>query len=568
MQLQNSIRFKKEDFTISRTDEFLEFYSYDPEKDFIQEGNKSRIYKCVHQETGEIRAVKILTKSRRNDEDRELYQHEFKMMKKLDHPNVVWVYEMFETDQCLYLVMEFCKGGELYDAIGTGDEFMEGGTAVLMMKLLDTVKYMHDQSIVHLALKPSNILIESLNVIPLQPKIIDFGGAIITKEAIQRDGLFGSAAYMAPEALEEEMYGPKNDIWACGVIAYQILAGFLPFSGCNDMETLEQIQYTNVSFNDPVWMEGVSSQGIDFVRSLLNRDPEKRPTAEEALQHPWIQKIRMHGMAAFERDRSAVATRALENIKKFRVQSKLKQATIALIISQLIMSKEKKHLDDVFSAMDSNRSGTLSKNDIQAGFKKYLHVDLTRSQTNALFKNCDLNNNGVLEYSEFIVAAMSEKNLLKNDKLRKAFDIFDTDGTGYITAGNLTQALKFFITGDATIEEYVTEKFMKQLNKRKDEQISYEDFLEVMFDSTVDDANNEPVLNTRNLHVHSLMNKIDVRSLKRHSGGFSVANTMCKFEKPIRRTTSDRGPRGPVRSNRRRIGLDSSLQRHLSKAPP
>jgi len=134
---------------------------------------------------------------------------------------------------------------------------------------------------------------------------------------------------------------------------------------------------------------------------------------------------------------------ALSNLKNFNASSKLKQATYAFIASQLLSKQEKEDIDKVFKAMDVNSDGKLSKQEIKNGYLEYFGKSLTDEEIDDMFNKVDADGNGEIDYSEFVVATMNEKNLLSNNKLHTAFKMFDKDGGGSISTDEIKQVLSF-----------------------------------------------------------------------------------------------------------------------------
>jgi len=172
------------------------------------------------------------------------------------------------------------------------------------------------------------------------------------------------------------------------------------------------------SFSDPCWT-AISEKGKALITKLLTYDPEQRPSADEALRHPWITE-----MSVVQID-STVAMGALSNLKNFRADQKLKQATFSFIASQLLTKAEKENLAKIFKAIDKNGDGKLSKEEILDGYDKFFGKTMEKDDILKMFDAVDIDGSGFIDYSEFVVAAMSEKQLLTDEKLLSAFKMFD-----------------------------------------------------------------------------------------------------------------------------------------------
>jgi calcium-dependent protein kinase len=173
-------------------------------------------------------------------------------------------------------------------------------------------------------LKPENILLEQNKEFD-QIKIIDFGTSLVYDPSKQLDEKLGTPYYIAPEVLNKN-YNSKCDIWSAGVITYILLSGMPPFNGASDTEIMKKVRAGHFNFDDKCW-SSISDKAKDFITKLLTYKPEERPTAEQALKHPWISEL-----SQIKVDEH-LAQNALSNLKGFRVDQTLKQATYAFIAS-------------------------------------------------------------------------------------------------------------------------------------------------------------------------------------------------------------------------------------------
>lgn len=167
---------------------------------------------------------------------------------------------------------------------------------------------------------------------------------------------------------------------------------------------------------------------------------------------------------------------ALSNLSNFNSSSKLKQATYAFIASQLLSKNEKEQIDKVFRAMDLNGDGKLQKDEIKQGYGQYFGRNLTDQEVDEMFEKVDADGNGEIEYSEFVVATMNEKDILSSNKLQTAFKMFDKDGGGSISIDEIKEVLSF----GQTLDEAVVQQIIKQVDENGDGEISFEEFSEMM----------------------------------------------------------------------------------------
>lgn len=167
---------------------------------------------------------------------------------------------------------------------------------------------------------------------------------------------------------------------------------------------------------------------------------------------------------------------AFSNLKTFRADVKLKQATYAFIASQLLSTKEKENLSKVFKAFDKNGDGKLSKEEIMEGYETHFGKTMNIEEVNALFKQVDIDDSGYIDYSEFVVASMNEKALLTHEKLEAAFKMFDKDGSGLISTDEIKQVLSF----GKNLDDEIVNQMIKQVDENGDGEISFEEFSKMM----------------------------------------------------------------------------------------
>lgn len=225
--------------------------------------------------TGEKRAVKRLVKEKMSPHARIRLEYEIDILKNLDHPNILRLYEVFEDKKYIYLVTEYCQGGELFDEIISRQRFNENDAATIVKQLLSAIAYCHQKKVCHRDLKPENILIDNKET--LQIKLIDFGTSQRFEDEEKMELVLGTAYYIAPEVLKGH-YDEMCDIWSCGVITYILLSGEPPFPGGDDKEILKNVVMGKFGFTREVW-KSRSKESKEFIQSMMKVNPTTRPTA-------------------------------------------------------------------------------------------------------------------------------------------------------------------------------------------------------------------------------------------------------------------------------------------------
>ncbi|XP_005485938.3 serine/threonine-protein kinase DCLK3 [Zonotrichia albicollis] len=252
----------------------------------IGDGNFAVVKECRHCDSNQIYAMKIVDKSKLMGKE-DMMESEILIIRSLSHPNIVSLIEVYETEAEIYLILEYVPGGDLFDAIIESVKFTEHDAAVMITDLCEALVYIHSKNIVHRDLKPENLLVQHNADKSTTLKLADFGLAKqVTKPIFT---VCGTPTYVAPEILAEKGYGLEVDMWAAGVILYILLCGFPPFrSQDRDQEELFQIiQLGHYEFLSPYW-DNISAAAKDLITRLLIVDPQKRYTARQVLQHPWI----------------------------------------------------------------------------------------------------------------------------------------------------------------------------------------------------------------------------------------------------------------------------------------
>jgi len=209
---------------------------------------------------------------------------EISVMRSLDHTNLLKLHRVYESEDSVYLVMDYIKGGDLLERIQSKLIYTEENSVKFMKQLLEGIHYMHSQSVIHRDLKPDNILLVERDC-DFDLKIGDFGLACeFDEELIFR---CGSPGYVAPEILKKMPYGQKADIFSAGVIMYILLSGRTPFYGKNASLVLMRNRECKIYFHENYW-KNISHQAIDLIIRLTDSNPDSRLNAEQALRHPWF----------------------------------------------------------------------------------------------------------------------------------------------------------------------------------------------------------------------------------------------------------------------------------------
>ncbi|XP_024881641.1 serine/threonine-protein kinase 33-like [Temnothorax curvispinosus] len=273
--------FPYRDVTIRRGVEFKDDYDIQSE---LGRGKFGIVYRCKEKTGGLMLAAKVVNVMRK--EDRRAVQREVDIMRRLQHPRLIQLYDAIDTGKQIYVVLELIDGGELFERV-IDDDFVltERSCAVFMRQICEGIEFMHGQKILHLDLKPENIL--CLTKEGNRIKIIDFGLAREYDPSKKLQVLFGTPEFVAPEVVNFDQIGFGTDIWSIGVICYVLLSGLSPFMGDTDIETMANVTIAKYDFDHEAFTE-ISEDAKDFIRCLLVKDKEKRMTAAQCREHRWL----------------------------------------------------------------------------------------------------------------------------------------------------------------------------------------------------------------------------------------------------------------------------------------
>lgn len=417
----NFLRTNKQDHCVNEAYEFTS-----P----LGEGACGTVCVGKNRETGESVAVKSISKN--SVQDAEALGLEIEFLKLADHPNIVRFLETFEDSTHIHLVMELCSGGELWQRILAAHDmdgcFTDQELAAALQQMLRAVAYCHSHSIVHRDLKPQNFLYESgVSEAPL--KLVDFGvSGVVPADQLGRRFLtkqVGTDGFMAPEVLLSQPYGSAADIFSLGAIMHTAIVGFAP------RWNPEKLAY---DFPGRMRWRTLSSEAQDLLSKLLDPDAAARPTAAEAMQHPWFIST-----SFAENSASCVDAACLVRLKEYSKRSKLQRAAMTAVAAVAsLRNAEMESIRNAFIAADTDCRGEVSFQELATALQSddNMNMDLEN-----IFSCLDASCAGQISYSEWITAAASEAWSNDNESARRAFATLDSDGDGIITCAELQEAL-------------------------------------------------------------------------------------------------------------------------------
>ncbi|XP_047446458.1 death-associated protein kinase 3 isoform X1 [Mugil cephalus] len=267
-------------------------------------GQFAIVRKCREKSSGAEYAAKFIKKRRlsssRRGVSREEIEREVNILREIQHSNIITLHDIFENKTDVILILELVSGGELFDFLAEKESLTEEEATQFLKQILDGVHYLHSKRIAHFDLKPENIMLLDKNVPNPRIKLIDFGIAHQIKAGNEFKNIFGTPEFVAPEIVNYEPLGLEADMWSIGVITYILLSGASPFLGETKQETLTNISAVNYDF-DEEYFSNTSELAKDFIRRLLVKDPKKRMTIDDSLEHPWIKSFTLFPLQVIKR---------------------------------------------------------------------------------------------------------------------------------------------------------------------------------------------------------------------------------------------------------------------------
>ncbi len=437
----------------------------------IGKGSYGSVYKVQHKSSKFFRAMKIIKKTCLSmQDDDQKFLKEIEILIETDHPNIIKIFEYFVDDINYILICEFIGGGDLYNSITKFTKFSEETAASIMFQIFSAICYLHSKSIVHRDIKPENILVEnwSLKHDEISLKIIDFGTSNYYNPNDKLSLKIGSPYYIAPEVIKNE-YNEKCDIWSCGVLMYILIVGKPPFYGNSVNEIMDHVSKGKYDMSSKLF-KNVSDKAKDLINKLLTFDYKKRISATESLNSDWLQHFKNNKAPKVNPKEAAVV---LDNIKNFNAKEKLQHATIAYIVHFIGASDEVKSLKKMFKAMDVSGDGRLSYDELRDGFEKIMGESITDVELEKIISDIDQDRNGFIEYEEFLRVALNKNTLLSQKNLKLAFDNFDENGDGMLSANEIKKVL------GTSNNEYFDE-LIKKIDMNGDGEISFDEFSDLM----------------------------------------------------------------------------------------
>lgn len=313
--------FEPKNVTVKKGSDVKSEYSLHEE---LGKGKFGVVYRCTEKSTGRQLAAKFIKTIR--SEDRKDVEREVDIMRYLQHPRLLQLYDAFDDGKKeMCLILELIEGGELFERI-IDDDFVltEKACSIFVRQICEGLEYMHSKNILHLDMKPENILCVTRTGNRI--KLIDFGFARRFEPGKKLQVLFGTPEFVAPEVVNFDMIGYETDMWSVGVICYVLLSGLSPFMGDNELETMANVTKAEYDYDDENF-DNISNEAKDFISKLLIRDKDssgltsERMSATQCLEHPWLRRDKKKEETKLDKSR----------LKRFVIRRRWQKAVNALV---------------------------------------------------------------------------------------------------------------------------------------------------------------------------------------------------------------------------------------------
>ncbi|KAM5576454.1 hypothetical protein ABKV19_007362 [Rosa sericea] len=362
-------------------------------------------------------------------------RREVKILRALKgHNNIVKFYDAYEDHDNVYIVMEYCAGGELLDSIlARGGKYPEDDARTVMIQILSAVAFCHLQCVVHRDLKPENFLFISSDE-DSQMKAIDFGLSDYVKPDQRLNDIVGTKYHVAPEVLHGS-YSTEADMWNVGVIAYVLLSGTRPFWAQTASGIFRAVLRSDPSFDESPW-PSLSTEAKDFVKRLLNKDHRKRMTAAQALNHLWLRN--------YNDLRVPLDILTFKLMKAYMHSSTLRKSALGAL-SKTLTPDDLSYMEEQFEQLEPDGSGTIGLENIKTALMKNATDAMKEGRYEDLLASLNALQYRRMEFKEFCAATLCVHQLEALDQWeqqsRYAYELFDKDGNKVVITEELASEL-------------------------------------------------------------------------------------------------------------------------------
>jgi len=469
----------RQDFIRKNPVKFSEVYDVDKQ---LGKGSFGTVYLVMHKtqrtkrNEKRIRVCKIISKqkAKKAGTSENKVREEFAVLKALDHPHVLRIFEDFEDDENFYLIMEPCRGGDLQDFVKSlepMDAFTyEQWVAKVMQHTLSALSYCHARGVIHKDLKPENVMLSTDKGTPVQDMhvvVVDFGLAEMFDNPTDRSSVIsGTPPYMAPEVWKGN-FSKSCDIWSTGCMLFFMLSGRLPFLASKLEDFPKAVQ------KQPEWsmMGGATPEAQSLCRKLLQKMEHSRPTARDALKDVWFNKMELVTSDGTQKLQQA----QIASLMSVQERTPFEKFVERLVATQIDASQQQA-VNEAFRAFDSNGDGLLSREELKQGLAKFA---TSPSHIEAVVTELDVGRSGNVSYTEFLAGIINlrGKKAEEQDKLLwLAWQQFCPDAQGQVKMCSIQDALAARGMSVADLPE----EFLAALSKESSGYLTFAKFKDLL----------------------------------------------------------------------------------------
>ena len=464
-----------------------------------------------------IRAMKIIPEENVVQGEGASLIDEIEILKNLEHPNIMKIYECFVDNNNYYIVSEYCDQGHLLSKLEKLERMDQIVVKFLMDQIFNAVAYLHSKNVLHGDIKLENILLikikkksgrrftsinqdfneneeltEDINknfgarktssksnnyikdMMNYEVKLIDFGCSKYfvkkkTKKKKKLRGIIGTSIYCSPEVVDN-LYDERSDEWSCGVLMYILLSGVPPFFGETEEEIFEKVKKCKYDFT-PAPFKKVSKNCKDLIRRLLEPKKQYRIKANEALRHPFFTE-------SFDPNSAMTEDKDLNVLKNFinpvKYMSKFHEAVAVFVCVNYIPPEEENTLKTVFRYLDKDGKGIISKETMKEGLEE-IGININDEELKKIFNEIDEDGSEFIEYQEFIRNTCDLKKLINEANLKNVFHVICGD-KDFMNG----QDIKNFVFHDAIVQEETLKEYFDSFGMKFEDTIGFDEFYNMM----------------------------------------------------------------------------------------
>ena len=484
---------------------------------------------CLINNPNTVRAMKIIPKENIVEGQSQQLIDEIQILRKLEHPNIMKIYEYFDDSKNIYIVSELCDQGDLLEKMNKLGSMSEVVVKFLMGQILNALSYLHDKRVFHGDIKLENIMLYKTNknrgrrftklnnelnsssklqkeienlyknksnnlrsskalvedMTNYEVKLIDFGCSkfLQNKKHNKLSGIVGTSIYCSPEVIDN-LYDERSDEWSCGVLMYILLCGEPPFQGETEEEIFANVKPGYIDFSKPKF-NFVSENCIDLIKKLLTPKKKYRIKASDALHHKFFTEN-------FNPSKALTQNKDLKILNRFielqPLPSKLHEVVVAYCCFNFISTEEEKQLRELFRFMDHNNKNKLSMNDFKLAFKD-AQILISTVELKRILNILDSDGSNLIEYQEFLRATCDKNLLFRDENLKAVFGVIDKDKKGYATSKDIQR----FVLGNIKVNRKTVKGCTAQIGMKKTTKLTFEQFCDIIRNNTVlknDDESN------------------------------------------------------------------------------